>query len=284
MTQPTPRFENPVRFLTPRPVRPEAPLFIFLPGMDGTGQLLRTQLAGLERSFDIRCLSIPPWDLTDWGGLVQQVSDLIAAEAKEKSQRSVYLCGESFGGCLALQVLTHAPQLFERVVLVNPASSFRRLLWMRLGATLSLWTPKSFYRIGMKALVPFLSEQARMGRSDRQALWDAMNSVPAKTAAWRMSLLNSFAVERLPLERMTHPVLLITGANDRLLPSKEEGKRLVSRLPNAQMVVLPHSGHACLLETDVNLYEILHRADFIDAHAKSHSIRASRPPDDRYSK
>lgn len=272
MAQKKARFENPVRFLTPRPVRPQAPLFIFLPGMDGTGQLLRTQLEGLERNFDIRCLSIPPWDLTDWSGLVQQVSDLIAAEAEEKARRSVYLCGESFGGCLALQVLTHAPHLFERVVLINPASSFRRLLWMRLGATVSPWTPKPFYRLGMKALVPLLAEQPRIGRSDRKALWDAMNSVPAQTAAWRMSLLNSFAVERLPLERMTHPVLLIIGANDRLLPSKEEGKRLAFRLPNAQMVVLPHSGHACLLETDVNLYRILHRADFIDAHPETHSI------------
>lgn len=36
----------------------------------------------------------------------------------------VTLTAESFGGCLALRCLAAAPELFERAVLVNPATCF----------------------------------------------------------------------------------------------------------------------------------------------------------------
>jgi hypothetical protein len=36
-----------------------------------------------------------------------------------------------------------------------------------------------------------------------------------------------------------------------------EAERLVSYLPNAQKNLLPESGHACLLETEVKLGDIL---------------------------
>jgi pimeloyl-ACP methyl ester carboxylesterase len=38
------------------------------------------------------------------------------------------MVAESFGGCLALRVASAAPHLFDRLVLVNPATSFSRAL------------------------------------------------------------------------------------------------------------------------------------------------------------
>jgi hypothetical protein len=34
------------------------------------------------------------------------------------------------------------------------------------------------------------------------------------------------------------------------------------------MVLLPHSGHTCLLETDVNLLDILKSQNFLEADAR----------------
>lgn len=79
-----------------------------------------------------------------------------------------------------------------------------------------------------------------------------------------MGMLGSFEVERLPLERMNHPVLLIAGGNDRLLPSKREVNSLQARFPNSQMVLLPDSGHACLLERDTHLQQILDQHHFLE--------------------
>ncbi|MEL6816563.1 MAG: alpha/beta hydrolase [Cyanobacteria bacterium J06598_3] len=238
-----------VEFLVPRPMAAGKPLFIFLPGMDGSGELLRTQVDRLVPWFDIRCVAISSTDEADWQSLARQVSQLIADEVglpdpQTGRRRSVYLCGESFGGCLAMQVLTLSPDLFERVILVNPASSFRRLPWMQLGPLLTQSLPSMAYRYSAKGLVPFLLESYRVAPDDRAALESAMGAVPAKTAAWRMSLLSHFEVERLPLERMTHPVLLIAGGRDRLLPSLREVKGLVARFPTAQLTLLPKSRQA----------------------------------------
>lgn len=252
-------------FLTPKSLKPEYPLFVFLPGMDGTGQLLRSQTAGLEKCFDIRCLAIPPDDLTSWDVLTDQVIALIEAEVGKDPQRSVYLCGESFGGCLAIKIAVRAPKLFERVILVNPASSFNRRFLLGWSVSLTQWVPECFYHFGSLIGLPFLAALERIAPGDRQALIDAVQMVPQKTAVWRLSLLKQFDVSDNQLRRINQPVLLLAGAADRLLPSVSEAKHLVKVLPNAQMLVLPNSGHACLLERDVNLYEIIKDQKFLAA-------------------
>ena len=50
--------------------------------------------------------------------------------------RPAYLLGESFGGVLALAVAQARPDLVDRVVLVNPATSFPRSVWPALGPLL----------------------------------------------------------------------------------------------------------------------------------------------------
>lgn len=234
--------------------------------MDGAGTLLGPQLNHLHRWFDLRCLAIAPDDVTGWRSLAHKVCQLIseAISPQQSRRRWVYLCGESFGGCLAMQVLTEAPYLFGRLILVNPASSFKRLPWMQLSSYFTRTMPSLLYEYGSRGLVPFLIESHRVAPGDRRALQSAMAAVPAKTAAWRMNLLSRFEVERLPLERMTHPVLLVAGGSDRLLPSHREAKSLQARFPNAQLTILPDSGHACLLESSTNLEAIMRQHDFLD--------------------
>lgn len=260
-----------IKLLTPVPTQADKPLFVFLPGMDGSGTLLRPQINRLTPWFDLRCAALAPDALTEWNPLARQVGHLIAQEINTSTnrRRSIYLCGESFGGCLAMKVLTLFPQLFDRIILINPASSFRRLPWMQLGSLITRRLPSMAYRYSARGLIPFLIEPFRVAKRDRQALEAAMGAVPAITASWRMDLLRQFDAERLPLERMTHPVLLIVGGNDRLLPSRREAKSLLRRFPRAQMTLLPNSGHACLLETEIDLQRILQQNQFLPSSRSS---------------
>jgi pimeloyl-ACP methyl ester carboxylesterase len=251
-------------FLTPKKIQPEYPLFVFLPGMDGTGQLLRSQTAGLEVAFDVRCLMIPPHDLNSWDVLSEQVIGLIQAELEKNPQRAVYLCGESFGGCLAMKVALKSPQLFNRIILVNPASSLHLRPLLAWGSQLTYLVPAGIYQFGALGLLPFLASLGRILPSDRQDLLKTMRSVPPETVLWRLSLVREFDVDETQLRRITQPVLLIASAFDRLLPSVDEAQRLVKIFPQGQMVVLPSSGHACLLEADIKLYEIMQRQHFLD--------------------
>lgn len=250
-------------FRTPRPTNPSAPLFIYLPGMDGTGLLLDRQLAGLERGFDIRCLAIALNDLSSWDKLTEQVVNLVKVELQHEAQQSVYLCGESFGGCLALKVITRAPELFKRLILINPASSFKDYPWTYWGSYLVHPFPEPLHRLSCLGFLPFLAALSQIEPNDRRALLDAMQSVSQETSVWRISLLREFQLDLTTLHHITQPTLIIASNNDRLLPSVAEAKRLSLHLPHAQTYILPNSGHACLLESDVNLYNIIHETGFL---------------------
>ncbi len=256
-------------FLTPKRLQPKYPLFVFLPGMDGTGQLLRTQTAGLEVAFDVRCLMIPPNDLSSWDVLSQQVINLIEGELQINPHRLVYLCGESFGGALATKVALKAPQLFNRIILVNPASAFHRRPWLNWASQLIYLVPPCFFEFSALGLLPFLASLGLVDRDVRQDLLKTMRLVPPETVLWRLSLIKEFDVDTPQLQRITQPVLLVASALDRLLPSVTEAKYLVKNLPEAQMVVLPDSGHACLVESAVNLYQIMQEENFLDFSTKT---------------
>ena len=242
------------------------PLFIFLPGMDGSGKLLARQLEGLETQFDVCCLSLPVNDLSSWPTLAMRAARLIAEE-RDRTGQPVYICAESFGGCLALLVALRQPELLHRLILINPASSFSRLPWLQWGSMLaellpSPVLPSSLYRLSAWGLEPFLINSERVTPEDRTLLLQTMQSVHPRTAAWRLRLLRSFDLQQEQLERLDLPVLLVAGERDRLLPSIDEVQRIAQRLPQHQTFFLPHSGHACLLEKEVHLGEILQRCGF----------------------
>jgi len=247
-------------------VNPDLPLFVYLPGMDGTGQLLRSQIKDLQTAFDIRAFAIPPNDLSNWEELTTTVVNLIEGVLKYQPSRSVYLCGESFGGCLAVKVALRVPYLIDRIILSNPATSFKQRPWLGWGGQLSCWLPESIYRASALALLPFLSALGRMTPNERLALLDAMRSIPATTTNWRISLVSNFDVNETQLKRLTQSVLVIASGADQLLPSVTEAERLVNCIPNAKMFVLPQSGHACLLEKDVNLFGIMEDQNFLPSY------------------
>jgi len=274
-------------FLTPQISNPSYPLLVFLPGMDETGkELMYIQIAGLEAAFDVRCFVIPPDNLTNWNEMTEELATLTQIELEKVPRRHlplrgsklrgasrrevtcretslVYLCAESFGSCLALKVLEKFPQLFTNIILINSASSFHRVPWLNLGSLLLPYTPQLFYKISSFLSLPFLANLSRISPVATQALSKSTSSAPKKTANQRLSLMKEFDIDENKLSQITQPVLLIASRDDRLLPSEAEAQRLSNIFPNSQIITLPNSGHACLVQNDVNLYQILLSANFI---------------------
>ena len=244
-------------FLIANNLKPDSPLFIYLPGMDGTGKLLRRQLEDLTKDFDVRCLVIPGDNVNNWDVLSSKVLNLVKQELKKKPHPSVYLCGESFGGCLALKVAWKEPELFERIILVNSASSFLQKPFLSWGIQLLKLMPEFLYRQAVLILLPFLVVFNKVSSQDCRHLTEAMKSIPPQTVSWRLSLLRDFRASVESLRLLQQPVLLIAGALDQVLPSVKEAEYLASNLPNGQVKILPESGHACLLEQGINLDEII---------------------------
>lgn len=255
-----------MKFLTPYSPKPDLPLLIYLPGMDGTGELFYRQGEKLQHFFDIRCLAMDFVHRRNWDQLSTQVVDLIQKELHlplSSPPRSVYLCGESFGGCLAIKVALQASELFEKLIFINSASSFNQRPWLSLGIVFTQWTWDAVHRGSTFGLLPFLVALNRLLPADRRRLLQAMQSAPASVISWRLSLLQHFRVADEKLRQLTRPCLVIASRRDRLLPSIMEGERLCALLPQSHLHILPESGHACLLEKDLDLSNILQKTGFM---------------------
>ncbi len=266
-------FNQRFQFSNPSTFKPDLPLFVYLPGMDGTGELLRSQInKGLSNAFNIQSLAMPAHDLSSWGQLTEKVVALLRSQFRQSRPPTVYLCGESFGGCLAMKIALQAPELFDRLILVNPASCFMGQAWLHFGSHLTGWLPPPIYALSVMGLLPFLASLGRIARRERNDLLAAMQSVPQPTSTWRVNLLREFEIDSHELSRIRQPVLVIASTGDRLLPSAAEATRLTYCIPKAKQVLLPDSGHACLLETEVNLYKLLKDHDFIALPKPIHAV------------
>jgi pimeloyl-ACP methyl ester carboxylesterase len=223
--------------------------------MDGTGKLFDKQIPRLIDKFDIRCLSIATNDLTSWSGLVGRAVPLILSELVKGQE--LYLCGESFGACFAMQVAEQLGTKINKLVLINPASSFARQPLLAAGSALSGLLPDALYSLSAMILVNFLIDDDQVAPTERQSLIDAILSVHPQTAAWRLNLLRQFPVDSIVPKLIDIPTLLIAARLDRLLPSSLEINILSQLLSNSKTLLLPNSGHACLLEKDIHLADLL---------------------------
>lgn len=242
------------------PSAPGRPILLYFPGMDGSGVLIEPQLRYLQNTFEVWGLAIPPYDRRSWGELVEDTAPLLQGLRRQRGT-PLYVCGESFGGCLALHLLETHPHLCDRLILINSASAFAHQPLLRWSVPLVQWFAPTLYSVATQGLLPFLADWNRVPADHRHRLLTAMQSVKPESAAWRLTLLDSPELERNPLH---HPTLIIAAANDRLLPSVDESQRLAAHCPRSQCIILPHSGHTCLLEPDINLMALLKQADFLE--------------------
>jgi pimeloyl-ACP methyl ester carboxylesterase len=231
------------------------PSLLYLPGMDGTGELFYRQKRALSEHFNLLALALPPKPLPPtWTAIATEIQQLINSKS---FNYPLYLCGESFGGCLALVYASQFPQQVAKLILINPATAFDRRPWLQLGIPLNHWLPELFQGLTTLTGLPFLAAIERIQPGDRRQLLKAMRSLPPSIVAERLALLQNFSASNLDFSQIQAPSLILASQRDRLLPSVEEAHRLQARLTKAAIEILPHSGHACLLETELSLKQIL---------------------------
>jgi len=233
---------------------------VMLPGLDGTGRLFMPQVAALSEYFDLRCLSIPADNRQDWEDLAGTVIHLIQ---RQQQRRETYICGESYGGCLALKIALTAPKLMNRLVLINPASSLRRQTWLRWVSQAADYVPDWLYNTSGAMVLPLLANFDRIHSHWQQAFVDTVRPIPRDCVNWRLSMLQRFEAPAEQLRQVMVQTALFSSGRDRLLPSRDEVARLRHSLPQAVTYDLPESGHVCLLERDINLAKCLKKLDFL---------------------
>ena len=177
---------------------------------------------------------------------VELVIGLIDALGIEKA----ILVGNSAGGTISMQAALQYPERVQALILVDPA--------VYAGGGAPAWTRPILNTPQMNRIGPLISRQLQArGPEFIELAWHDPSKItpeimagyqrPLQAENWDKALwfLTVSSQESGLAERvgeLTLPTLVITGDDDRIVPT-EQSLRLADALPNAQLVVVPQCGH-----------------------------------------
>ncbi len=206
------------------------PTLVVLPGMDGTGLLLRDFASAMGTEFRINVLSYP---LDEPLGYAELESRLFA---ELPSTDPYFLLGESFGGPLAVALAARRPVGLLGLVL---CASFVRypVSALRAFALLARIAP-------IRAAPLFAFSWLMLGKWCTPALRTTLaNSLAVvSSAAMRARLESALRVDVSELLKTIEvPLLYLRASNDRIVP-RSAGDRIVSQSQRANLVEImgPH--------------------------------------------
>lgn len=160
------------------------------------------------------------------------------------------LVGHSAGGTVAFEAILAYPERFLGLVAVDAA--------VYAGGGAPAWIRPLLRTPQMRHLGPLIARQIQKRGDDfiRSAWHDPANITPETMAGYRKPLQAenwdkalweltaasqaSDLAERIP--EVTSPVLVITGDDDQIVPTKQS-LRLAEELPNAHLAVIESCGH-----------------------------------------
>jgi pimeloyl-ACP methyl ester carboxylesterase len=224
----------------PEPEHIRPPRVLVIPGLDGSSLLVQTAAARLFAGM--RPLIVDHHlDPMDGGldGLADRAMALLDADSDPHAQ--TFVCGESFGGIVALTLARRYPTRFQGVILLStfacyPAGISRwgragLWLWDRLGDSitariLSSWHPLSLPgSLGVRPPSDIARAYLRQPRPH--------------VRGYRAKCELALTFDARPwLREVTCPALIVTGTLDPVVPTSA-GRELARLLPRARLHRLP---------------------------------------------
>jgi len=219
----------------------QGPPLVYLPGIDGSGELLLGTAARLERRFRLVRLAWRPDGDDTYEALARAVVALLESL---RVGRALFLA-ESFGGALGLQLALDHPGHVRGVAIVNGFAHFRRRARLALTALVLPLVPSPLFRLGRRALGP---RELIGPRRDPEVerLFLALPGIECDEGyARRLRMIRALDL-RPRLAEIRRPVALYASERDRVVDSVFQAREMAARLPDATMEILPASGHVVL--------------------------------------
>jgi len=254
------------------------PTFILLHGFGASLFSWREVTAPLAEFGTVIAYDRPAFGLTErpmeWDGInpysqeaqVELVIGLMDALGVEKA----ILVGNSASGTISMLTALKYPQRVESLILVDPA--------VYAGGGAPSWSRPLLKTPQMNRLGPLFARQIQTrGPELVELAWYDPSKItpeimegyqkPLRVENWDKALwyLTTSSRESSLAERLdefTLPILVITGDDDRIVPT-EQSVRLAGELPNASLVVIPQSGHVPHEETPAEFMQAV--IDFLNS-------------------
>ena len=183
-------------------------------------------------------------------------NDFIAL-VKANNWGKINLVGHSTGGLIAGLMLAKAPELFNKAVLLDPVGA--------QGVTFHESMTAAFEQMKQdKGLVSVVMASTIYANDDKTDFFRQVVVEDAFAAVKNVGALILKALDGLntteQLGTVTHPVLVLHGEHDALLPM-DDSKQMASLMKNGQFKVIPGHGHCTNVE-DPTLFAQM-TADFL---------------------
>jgi pimeloyl-ACP methyl ester carboxylesterase len=261
--------------------RGQGPALVYVPGIDGSGQLLLGTAPRLEERFRLIRLRYR----TSANPAHRSYAHLAASAIEAVSLRGVErmaLLAESFGGGVALRAAIDFPTEVTALALVNTFAHYRRRSRLAVSRVALRCTPAWAIAAGRRVVAPrilfggpadraaiaeFLGDgkraaSARPGagprvRGDGDSA--ARRSSDAAAVVWgldegyhaRLRMIQDLDLRR-DLGRVTQPVAIFASGKDRVVESIRQAREMASALPDAEVEILAGRGHVVLPVREVD--------------------------------
>lgn len=234
------------------------PTFILLHGFGASTYSWQAVMEPLSQLGTVIAFDRPGFGLTErpltWDGAnpysPEEQVELVTGLMDHYGIQEAVLVGNSAGGTVAMQVALEHPERVKELILVSPAvySGGGAPEWIR-----PLLNTPQLRRLGPLVSRQFLSRGAQL----IELAWHDPSKISAETlelyqkplkvenwdkALWQLTLASRASGLADRLAELKMPVLVITGDDDRVVPT-EQSVRLSQELPDAQLVVVPNTGH-----------------------------------------
>lgn len=225
--------------------RGNGPPLVYVPGIDGSGEMLLGAAARLERRFRLTRLCYGGGTGGDYATLAASVAQRVRESAAGRADGRALVLAESFGVAVALQTALDHPGCVAGLALVNGFARFHD----RFGLVLTR---------GIFALAPGAWIHAARARFAQRGLFAprrdeaALQALLALSGEWfdaryRARLAWIEGVDLRPrLGAVRCPVALFAADHDRVVASVPAAREMAAALPDAELTVLAAAGHVVL--------------------------------------
>jgi len=218
----------------------------YLPGIDGTGELLLGTAARLAGSFRLLQLGYEHRRGEELvGDGYRELARSVAQTIDRAGCERVLLLAESFGVSLALRTALDHPQLVAGLALVNGFAHYPHRLRLAFSSTLAPFVPRSLFTLGRS-----LCAQRSLFAPRRDAA--ALREFRALPGAYfdagylrRLAMIRRVDL-RPQLAEINQPVAIYASDHDHIVPSIPGANVMAAALPDATCEVLPDTGHLVL--------------------------------------
>jgi pimeloyl-ACP methyl ester carboxylesterase len=236
----------------------EGPPLLLLHGLGVTHETWAPTIAALAPRWRVLAPDLPghgrsskpdaPYTMDFFAGVLRSLGRALGVE-------QAVVIGNSMGGRIALELAISYPRFVRALVLAAPAADFAPV-GRALAALMDVVVRPGVLRVALpRAMALGFYDAAAVPALPRLAAVRAREDFPHHARAVRRSLAGVLAAESPDLARVTQPVQLVWGEQDRLVPALF-ARTLRRRLPHARLAVLPRCGHFPMLERPAEFHRL----------------------------